>query len=183
MKKNTNYTKIAREAVEEFIKNKTIKNCGDFKNTKEKAGVFVSIYKKSNKKLAISDKKYELRGCIGTYLPTRKNIIEEIVYNAISAATHDLRFLPITPQELPNLCYSVDVLEKPKPVKALKELDPKKYGIIVKAQDGSSGLLLPDLEGVNNINQQILFTCDKAGINPHKEKISIFRFKVKRYKE
>jgi len=56
----------------------------------EQAGVFVSIHKKNG----------DLRGCIGTFEPQEKNIAAEVINNAVSAATHDPRFHPITPEEL-----------------------------------------------------------------------------------
>lgn len=183
-----NHSKIAKEAVENFIKNKAVKNFPDSKNTKDRAGVFVSIYKKSSPSTPTSSglrasEENELRGCIGTFAPTRENIISEIVHNAIAAATSDFRFSPITVEELPNLCYSVDILKTPKPVKNIKELDPKKYGVIVKTLDGKCGLLLPDIKGINNTNQQMSIACQKAGINPVFEKIFVYKFAVDRYKE
>lgn len=169
-----NYPQIAKEAVENFIKNKTIKEFPQ--KTNKKAGVFVSIYKKTKNGK-------ELRGCIGTLVPTQENIIKEIVQNAISAATQDNRFLPVTKNELPYLSYSVDILKKPKLVKDIKELNPKKYGIIVKTLDGRTDVLLPNIEGIDNIKQQIAIACMKANINPLKENILIYKFEVLRYRE
>lgn len=175
------YPKIARETIESFVKNKKIKEFPELKNIKEKAGVFVSIYKRK-KQQETSDKELELRGCIGTFLPTQKNVILEIIKNAISAAVYDFRFNPITPEELPSLCYSVDILKTPVLVKALKELNPKKYGVIVKCGQ-KTGLLLPDLDGVDTTEKQIFIACQKAGIDPKKEKIELYKFLVDHYKE
>jgi uncharacterized protein (TIGR00296 family) len=151
------------------------------------------------------EKSGELRGCIGTYLPTRINIAEEIIRNAISAANEDYRFGPIKIEELPELSYTVYILSYPEPVKNISELDPKKFGIIVKTgpftfpNDSTSssqaekevvfdgvvpyktGLLLPDLEGVDTVEQQISIACHKAGINPTEEKIFIYRFTVEKH--
>lgn len=178
----TDYVKIAREAIEEYIKSKKVKDFPEYKNVTQKSGAFVSIYKKNNKRPEMSDKELELRGCIGTFLPTQKNVVLEIIRNAISAATTDYRFNPITLEELPSLCYSVDILKVPKLVKNIKELNPKKYGIIVRCGT-RTGLLLPDLDGVDKTEQQIWITCQKAGINPKKEKIELYKFLVDRYKE
>jgi len=134
-----------------------------------KAGVFVSIKKHG-----------ELRGCIGTFLPTKDSIAEEIIANAISSATKDPRFPPIDRRELADLQYSVDVLSTPQKVKSKSELDPKKYGVIVSS-GFRRGLLLPDLEGVNTVDDQLRIAMLKAGISPD-EDIEIFKFTVKRYK-
>ncbi|WP_378954985.1 AmmeMemoRadiSam system protein A [Pelosinus sp. sgz500959] len=134
-----------------------------------RAGVFVSLKKQG-----------QLRGCIGTFGPTRTNIGSEIIYNAISAGTADPRFEPVELIELPELTISVDILETPEPVNRIDDLDPQKYGIIVR--NGSrSGLLLPMLEGVDTVDEQLSIAMQKAGIGP-KEKIELYRFTVTRYK-
>ena len=135
---------------------------------KERAGVFVSIKKFG-----------ELRGCIGTFEPTRANVAEEIINNAISSATQDPRFPPVNAAELPHLSYSVDILTKPEPVEDKSQLDPKRYGVIVES-GGRKGLLLPDLEGVDTVEQQIDICRLKAGISPD-EPIKLYRFEVRRY--
>ncbi|MDD4923981.1 MAG: AmmeMemoRadiSam system protein B [Dehalococcoidales bacterium] len=135
----------------------------------EKAGVFVSLHKFD-----------QLRGCIGTFEPAHDNIAEEIISNAISSATRDPRFSPVTADELKQLEYNVDVLTTPEPVNDISELDAKKYGVIVE-KDYRKGLLLPDLEGVDTAEQQIDICRRKAGIMPH-EKVQLYRFEVKRYK-
>ena len=136
---------------------------------KERAGVFVSLHKFG-----------ELRGCIGTFEPTQKNVAEEIIQNAISSSTRDPRFPPVAPEELEDLDYNVDVLTKPKPVKDKRQLDPKKYGVIVEC-GFRRGLLLPDLEGVDSVDYQIDICRQKAGIAPD-EPVKLYRFEVKRYK-
>ena len=134
-----------------------------------KAGVFVSIHKDG-----------DLRGCIGTFLPTRDNIALEIIYNAISAATKDPRFSPITVSELPFLDINVDILSTPEDISSTSMLDPKKYGVIVSS-GFKRGLLLPDLEGVDTVDEQINIAKRKAGINDSEE-ISLQRFEVVRHK-
>ena len=181
------YINLAKQSIENYIKNgKIIELPKDLPEEFyiRKAGVFVTI-KKDN----------ELRGCIGTFLPARKNIGEEIIYNAISAATQDYRFSLIAQNELSELDYEVSILSEPEkvvegiknPAKFSEEkfreagLDPKKYGVIVKTNDGKSGLLLPDLEGVDSVEQQISIACQKAGINLAVDKIILYRFTVKKY--
>jgi AmmeMemoRadiSam system protein A len=137
---------------------------------KEQAGVFVSIHKKDG----------DLRGCIGTFEPQQKNVAKEIITNAVSAATRDPRFEPISEEELDSLDYSVDVLTAPEPIKDESQLDPKKYGVIVEA-GWRRGLLLPDLEGVDTAEYQIDICRQKGGISPD-EPVKLYRFEVKRYK-
>ena len=163
---------LAKQTVENYIKErKIISLLEDLPKEflERKAGTFVTIEKNS-----------ELRGCIGTYLPTRENIAEEVIYNAIAAATEDYRFGPIEDKELSSLSYTVYILNEPELIKDIKELDPKKYGIIVKTET-KTGLLLPDLEGVDTIEQQLSITCQKGGIDPTQEKILIYRFTVTKY--
>ena len=160
---------LAKKTVESYINEGKISEPSELTpGMREQAGVFVSI-----KKLG------ELRGCIGTYLPTKDNVAEEIVSNAVSSATKDPRFDPVSAAELPYLTYSVDILTKPELVKDINQLDPKKYGIIVEC-GGRKGLLLPDLEGVDTVEMQIDICCQKGGISPA-EPIKIYRFEVKRY--
>ncbi|MFH0702502.1 MAG: AmmeMemoRadiSam system protein A [bacterium] len=139
----------------------------------EKAGTFVCIKTKDD----------NLRGCIGTIFPTKQNIIEEIIYNSISAATADTRFQKIQNNELNNLKYSVDVLYTPEKISLITELDPKIYGIIVvSAKTRKQALLLPDLDGIDTVESQISACMRKAGIPPN-EPIIIHKFKVERYAE
>lgn len=137
----------------------------------ERAGVFVSLHGPDG----------SLRGCIGTIAPTRATLAEEIVRNAVSAATRDPRFYPVRPEELEGLDVSVDVLGEPEPVSDLSELDPKRYGIIVRTEDGRQALLLPDLEGVDTVEEQLAITCRKGGIDPRRDRYAIQRFEVVRH--
>lgn len=121
----------------------------------------------------------ELRGCIGTFQPTQETLAEEIAANAVSAACRDPRFPPVTEQELASLDISVDVLSEPETVSDASELDPRRYGVIVKRGD-RVGLLLPDLEGVDSVEQQLEIARNKAGISPH-EPIHLYRFTVDRF--
>ncbi len=164
--------KLARDAVETYVKcGKVISPPSELTpEMKERAGVFVSLKKRGR-----------LRGCIGTFLPTCRNVAEEVIRNAIAACSEDPRFEPVREEELPFLEYSVDVLSEPEPVDDIGELDPKVYGVIVEAPDGRRGLLLPDLEGVDTVKDQISIASRKAGIFPG-EPIRIYRFKVRRYK-
>ena len=136
--------------------------------TGTRAGAFVSIHKQGR-----------LRGCIGTISPTQPCLAEEIIRNAVSAATRDPRFSAIRPEELPLLEISVDVLGAPEDVASEAELDVKRYGVIV-TRGRRRGLLLPDLEGVDTVAQQVEIARQKAGIGPD-EPVSLQRFEVVRH--
>lgn len=187
------YSALAKKAVETFVKEKRIISPSSNlpkEFFEKKAGTFVTI-----------EKNGKLRGCIGTYLPTKINIAEEIIQNAIAAATEDWRFEPIRENELELLTYTVYILSHPQPVKDIKELNPKKYGVIVKTFPlvfsnekidnvffnnnipSKTGLLLPDLEGVDTVEKQISIACQKAGIDLSKEKFFIYKFTAEKYKE
>jgi len=134
---------------------------------KQRRGAFVSLHRNG-----------QLRGCIGTIAPTTPSLAEEIIHNAIQAATADPRFPPMTADELDGLEISVDVLSTPEPA-TMDDLDPREYGVIVSA-DWRRGLLLPDLDGVDTVEQQVAIARQKAGIGPN-ERITIERFRVDRY--
>lgn len=121
-----------------------------------------------------------LRGCIGTFSPTRPYLAEEIIHNAVGAAVRDPRFRPLSLEEFDSLKFSVDVLEPPEPVADENDLDPKVFGLILRA-GARVGLLLPDLEGVDTVADQIDITKRKAGIGPD-ERAQMQRFRVTRYR-
>jgi len=124
----------------------------------------------------------ELRGCIGTIEPVKDTLAEELISNAVSSATRDPRFPPISREELPRLRYSVDVLSPPEPVE-FEQLDPKLYGVIVEDERGKRrGLLLPDLQGIETARQQVDIAARKAGIRPGTP-LKLSRFRVERFGE
>ena len=199
------FVTLAKLAVESFVKEgKIIEPPKDLPENllNQKSGTFVTIMKNGN-----------LRGCIGTYLPTKESIAKEIISNAVAAAAEDYRFGPIRKEELLNLKYTVYILNEvknilkqserhilsgPELIKAIRtKLDPKKYGIIVKTipinysnntdvvfnghVPAKTGLLLPDLEGIDTLEKQVSIACQKGGINPLKEKIIIYRFTTEKY--
>jgi AmmeMemoRadiSam system protein A len=162
--------RLARETVESYVSDKKVPRPAELTpEMKDKAGVFVSIKKRG-----------ELRGCIGTFEPTKPSVAEEIINNAVSSSTRDPRFAPVSREELPDLTYSVDVLTQPERVEGEAELDPRKYGVIVRSGK-RQGLLLPDLEGVDTVERQIEICRLKAGIHPE-EPVDLSRFEVRRYR-
>lgn len=162
--------KLAKEAVDSYVREGKIPEPKELTpEMRERAGVFVSLHKHG-----------QLRGCIGTFEPAKDNVAEEIITNAISSSTMDPRFPPVTASELDDLEYSVDILTKPEPVTDISQLDPKEYGVIVESA-WRRGLLLPDLEGVDSIEEQIAICRLKAGISASEE-VNLYRFQVRRFK-
>jgi len=169
------YQSLARKSLEHMVINRRefkpgpdgYKNLpGEMKNTR--AGVFVSLHKNG-----------QLRGCIGTISATANCIADEIIQNAISAGLHDSRFQPVTADELPRLTYKVDVLGDAEDISDPAELDVKRYGVIV-TNGKRRGLLLPNLEGIDTVQEQIAIAKRKAGIGDN-EKITLQRFEVIRH--
>jgi AmmeMemoRadiSam system protein A len=166
------YVKLARLSLESYIKtNKRIKLPDGLPDDLliRRSGTFVSL------------KKYgQLRGCIGTISPVTDCVATEILRNAISSGTEDPRFPAVTEDELTELVYSVDVLAAAEQIKSIKELDVKRYGVIVTS-GYKRGLLLPNLEGVDSPEQQISIALQKAGIKQN-EAYTMERFEVVRHK-
>lgn len=166
------YVHLARLSLENYVKTgKYVKLPEDLPEemTTKRAGVFVSLKKHGS-----------LRGCIGTIAPVTQSIAQEILRNAVSSGTEDPRFPPVTQEELEELVYSVDVLAEPEPIKDMTFLDVRRYGVIVTS-GRKRGLLLPNLEGVDTVEQQVAIAKKKAGIYDN-EKISLERFEVVRHK-
>jgi len=163
---------IARRAIETYVRDGIVIEPEAVTGTgPRQAGVFVSLHGPDG----------SLRGCIGTMQPTRSSVEEEIVSNAISAGTRDPRFYRLAETELEGLDVSVDVLGAPEEVAGPEDLDPKEYGIVVQARDGRQAVLLPDLPGVDTVEDQVRITCRKGGIDPDRDPYRLFRFRVERH--
>ena len=164
--------RLARETVEGYVRHKKVPPPPQANDELmgRRAGVFVCIKVRG-----------ELRGCIGTIEPRCNTVAEETVLNAVSAASCDPRFLPLGPDELEELEYSVDVLTEPEKVDDPGELDAKRYGVIV-TKGGRRGLLLPDLEGVDTAHEQLRIAKMKAGIGLDEGGVTVERFEVLRFR-
>ena len=165
------YVKLARKSLESFILRREIIAVPDDipeEMRTKKAGTFVSLHKEG-----------KLRGCIGTISPVRSCVAEEIIYNAVSAAARDPRFSPVRADELKWLEISVDELSEPEAIDTADQLDVKRYGVIV-SKGARRGLLLPDLEGVDTVEDQINIAMNKAGIHSY-EDVRLERFEVIRH--
>ena len=165
------YVRLARESAEYFVENGKMMKVPDWVPDElrgSRAGAFVSIHKFGR-----------LRGCVGTFLPVTDSLAQEIVRNAVSAVSEDNRFDPVEEEELPWLDINVDVLSEPEQISSEDQLDVKKYGVIVEC-GRRRGLLLPDLDGVDTVEQQISIAMRKGGIAPGSS-INLYRFEVKRH--
>lgn len=158
------YCQLARKALEQWLR--THQPMSAPAGSWPKAACFVSLHKNNG----------ELRGCIGTLKPSKEHLGEEIIANAIAAGTTDPRFPPVKLCQLPDLGFKVSVLSAPQPIKSTAGLNPKRYGIIV-ANGHRRGVLLPGLEGITTIDQQLSIACKKAGIHPN-EPLELSRFEV-----
>ena len=165
------WVRLAWQSVESYVRDRRMADMPDElpgELLHRRAGAFVSIHKQG-----------QLRGCIGTIGPTQDCLAREIMTNAVSACSRDPRFDPIRPEELKWLEISVDVLGEPEDIDSEKELDIKRYGVIVSSGH-RRGLLLPDLDGVDSPERQVEIARQKAGIGP-KEKVKLQRFEVVRH--
>lgn len=164
---------LARKAVEKYIiagKEIEIEESDLPEILKEKAGTFVTLKKNGS-----------LRGCMGTFQPVQKNAAYEIISNAMTAAENDPRFAEVKKSELNEIKISVDILSEPEKVDSKSKLDPNKYGILVKGGH-QTGLLLPNLEGIDTVIKQLNIAKRKAGLREDAE-VEIYRFTVSRFKE
>lgn len=173
MNENKFITDLARRAVEEYIvsgKEVEVEESELPEILKKEAGVFVTLKKND-----------QLRGCMGTFRPVQKNAAYEIISNAMTAAENDPRFPEVQKEELNEIKISVDILSEPERVRDKSDLDPKKYGILVKGGH-QTGLLLPDLDGIETAEKQLNIAKRKAGLREDAE-VEIYRFTVSRFEE
>ncbi|AFM39782.1 hypothetical protein Desaci_0721 [Desulfosporosinus acidiphilus SJ4] len=162
----------ARRCLQAHLKHEELK-LADFPQEPEffqRGGCFVTLKQNG-----------QLRGCIGTTTPWQENLALEIKHNAVAAGTEDPRFWPVEIEELESLTITVDVLGDLEKISEPEELDPWRYGVVVR-RGGKSGLLLPHLEGVDTVSEQISIAKQKAGISP-REEADLWRFEVVRHYE
>lgn len=170
------FVQLARAAIEAYIRERRIiEPPREFPpELQTPAGAFVSLHQPDG----------ELCGCIGTIEPQHASLAQEIIANAISAATRDPRFPPLTKWELEGLAISVDVLTPPVLINSIRDQDPKRHGLIVQSKRNAwkRGLLLPDLDEIDTAEKQFYYTrVHKANITDPQEPVELYRFEVKRY--
>lgn len=132
--------------------------------------------------VTLRDAAGDLRGCIGTLAPTAPDVSLETARSAVLAATRDPRFPPVELSELPALQVEVSVLFPEEPVNDLSQLDPRRYGVVVRDASGRRGLLLPEVPGVDDAATQVEIARRKAGIAPGAN-TTLSRFEVAKFTE
>jgi AmmeMemoRadiSam system protein A len=168
-------TEVARNAVEAYVLRGHILVPPSFLETSLLGRPFACF-------VSIKTVGRELRGCIGTVEPEHPTLAEEVIANAVKAATRDPRFYPVSDNELPSLLYSVDVLGSLEPAQ-FEDLNPVAFGVVVTDQSGSRrGLLLPAIESIETASQQVGVAARKAGIKPG-EPLRLYRFRTRRFSE
>lgn len=175
------FVRLARETIARYVRTGEAPHWADMKAIpgeldalrmeRHKAGAFVSLHLEG-----------ELRGCMGTIAPVCAHVGEEIIRNAVTACSEDPRFPAVEADELAGLDVKVDVLSPFEAVASPAELDPARFGVIVE-KGGRRGLLLPRLDGVDSVRQQLEIACRKAGFQwkDGDEGIKLFRFTVERH--
>ena len=159
--------KLARKSVEEYLNSQKLIETPDDTPTKlnQKFGAFVTLN-------TIKNKKRNLRGCIGYPYPI-KELVKTVIECAVSSATQDPRFHPVSPGELDNIAFEVSVLTRPRQVQVEnlthlpKKITVGKDGLMV--ENGiNRGLLLPQvpLEYKWDEKDFLSQTCMKAGLTP-----------------
>lgn len=169
------YVELARLTIDHFTRHRTapeqIPDAIRQSLAGQRAATFVSLHTHGG----------ELRGCKGTLEPWHDSVLDEVISNAISACSRDTRFAPVRVEELGSLEIHVDVLSPMEPIEGPSELDVKRYGVLVSTPDGRRGVLLPDLETIDTVEDQIAIACRKAGIHPTREIFTMQRFTTTRH--
>ena len=166
------YVRLARLSVETFVRTgrpAALPSDTPEELLQQRAGAFVTLHERG-----------ELRGCIGTISATESSIALEIIRNGIHACSRDPRFEPVRENELDHISYSVDILGKAEAIQSPDELDPHRYGVIV-TKGWKRGLLLPNLDGINTVADQLSIAKRKAGIDPTDTDVQLERFEVVRH--
>ena len=136
----------------------------------ESRGVFITLRQADG----------SLRGCMGHIRPILPTLQEEVAACAVAAASRDPRFSPVAAEELSSLNIEISILEPPEPIASKAELDPNQFGVIIRA-GSKTGLLLPNLDGVDTVDYQLSIAMRKGGIAPS-EDYTLERFRVLKVK-
>jgi AmmeMemoRadiSam system protein A len=163
---------LARHAIHAYLRERRVARppAGLAPEVQERAALFVTLLTPDG----------ELRGCIGSLEPTTENLVTETIDRAIAAATADPRFVPVALDEVPGLTIEVSILTPPEPIDSSDALDPRRYGVVVE-NGGRRGVLLPDLTGIDDPDQQVAVARRKAGIPPS-QAVHLSRFEVAKYR-
>jgi MEMO1 family protein len=150
--------RVARETLETYIKEKQLPDVNNGKyaftpKLKEKKGVFVTINKNGS-----------LRGCIGHILP-REPLFKAVMENTVSSSTNDMRFTPVSEDELSDLEIDISVLSPIKKISGPEKFIPGKHGIIIRML-GSGAVFLPQVATEQGWDREetLCQLCRKAGL-------------------
>jgi AmmeMemoRadiSam system protein A len=124
----------------------------------------------------------DLRGCVGDLRPRCVNVAMETWQLARDAAFRDHRFSPVTADELPGLSFEVSVLSPLEEVASTAALDPERYGVVVESDDGRRGALLPGIDGLDTVEEQLSMVRRKGGMTAT-EPVRLWRFTVNKFRE
>ncbi len=119
-----------------------------------KAGAFVTLRKDG-----------ELRGCIGNF-SSQSSLYQTVKEMAISAATRDTRFSPVTLREMEKINIEISVLSPMKRIASASEFRLGKDGIYIR-KENRAGTFLPQVaEETGWTKEEFLGHCsrDKAGL-------------------
>jgi AmmeMemoRadiSam system protein A len=168
--------KIAREAIEKYLKTGEAKKLEVSEKLKEKRAVFVTLFKQG-----------ELRGCIG-HLEAYKPLGEAVAEMAIAAAVDDNRFLPVTLDELPEIKIEISVLSPMQKISDPNQIKLGEHGVIIK-KGNQGGTFLPEAAEHFNYNLEEFLDslcAHKAGLSPdawRDSKTDIYIFTTTKIKE
>ncbi len=145
---------LARATLESYLCTKTIPEYHTSRpELRTRAGAFVSLHRGE-----------ELRGCIGHLAPD-KELFRTVQRCAISAALEDLRFNPVTFDELASVHIEISVLEPFRRITSPDEIEVGRHGLYI-VRGGYRGLLLPQVATQYGWDRTkfLAQTCRKAGL-------------------
>lgn len=167
------YVALARRAIEYFLVHGRLPHPEAEPDDPPPMGLFVSLHETARP----GEEEGRLRGCIGSLAPTETQFRDELAHVAVSAAVSDPRFPPLQREELDGLDLTVYLLSEPEPIDDISELDPARYGVVVKDPYGRTGLLLPAIPGITTADQQVAIARQKGRFGPH-EPVDMYRFEA-----
>jgi AMMECR1 domain-containing protein len=159
---------LARDAIRHFLSTGQLLPGGGHSQASQ--GVFVSLHEPGS-----DGSEGPLRGCVGSIVPESSSLTDEIVRQAVNAATRDPRFGRVRLRELDALVITVYLLHPAIEVAGVEDLDPHRFGVILEGPGGRRSLLLPGIPGIDSAEDQVLIARRKANVAPG-EPVRLSRF-------
>ena len=157
----------ARQAIQQYLDGDSLNVPAMEDALNQSRGVFVTLWEGQRK----------LRGCMGRTEGITPSLTQEVAECAILAATRDPRFQPLTQAtQLQELSIELSLLMPLEPIVNESALDPQRYGVVVSAGK-RRGLLLPNVDGIDTVREQLHVACQKGKIDPD-EPYALSRFEV-----